>query len=154
MTKYPNLAILAVKHHYHYATFAAHANVTTALFMRVLQEGEELTSAEFAGVSRLTGVPVSILAARDMIRFQKENNEDANKMAKLIDFFEYVKDNSSGRSDLLRRRISETAERVDSLQKAFDDNRAAYCEFVAVEDCVKDCLELLAGEVRRAQRRG
>lgn len=154
MTKYPNLAILAVKHHYHYATFAAHANVTTALFMRVLQEGEELTGPELAGISRLTGVPVAILAARDMIRLQKENSGDVDKMAKLIDFFEYVKANSSGRSAFLQRRISETAERVDSLQKSFDDNRAAYCEFAAVEACVLDCLELLAGEVRHAQRRG
>lgn len=154
MTKYPNLAILAVKHHYHYATFAAHANVTPALFMRVLQEGEELTGSELAGISRLTGVPVAILAARDTIRFQKQDGGNIDKMAKLIDFFEYVKANSSGRSDFFQRRILETAERVDNLQKAFNDNRASYCGFVAVEACVKDCLELLAGEVRRAQRRG
>lgn len=154
MTKYPNLAILAVKHHYHYDTFAAHANVTPALFMRVLQEGEELTGPELVGISRLTGVPVAILAARDMIYLQKENSGDVDKMANLINFFEYVKANSSGRSALLQRRISETAERVDSLQKAFEDTRAAYCEFVAVECCVRDCLELLTGEVRCAQRRG
>ena len=153
MKTYPNLTALAIPHPYSYATFADHANVTTALFMRVLQGKEELTEKELAGISRLVGIDAAILGAPELIPFPNTDKDNIKEMTALVDFLEYCKRNASGRSVYFQKDIEETENSLKRLRDDFSGGKASYCEFLAIQAKVKQCLDHLTFEVWRGRKK-
>lgn len=151
-TLYPNLFIYYSNVGTNESSFAAHAGVTTELFMAVLKEREELSFREFCGIRGLTGIPVKILMLPQIIRMERDHYKHRKMIDDLYSFKDEIIEGAKAGESWCKRfaennNIGSDMSDLERLRSDFyAGSHVSYTRYLAVKHEVDNCVYFCRAE--------
>lgn len=153
MSKYPNLSEIVKYHPYHIGTFAYHADVTLDLLQAALNGQEELYSGEIIKISRLVGVPVSVLICPKLIMLDKNRLKHKQMIRDLISKRVYIRERFQSGSLEAKTFMQWYGSELELLHALFTDDKASYGRYLGLKSRIDRCLKSIYIEQNEKRRR-